>query len=184
MSVARATAIVLAAALAACETTVTTSDGGPPAMKPREIEPPPKGARPNALAVTFAPKPIDTDGNLLPDTLQVTAYLFARPHKSPVFADGSMSFAIFRPGEAGTPDRPGAEPLRTWRFDSDLVRALRSQALVGPCHEISLSLLADGGRDQLPVESVDLVAWFEPADGSERIWLRGVRSVQYAKPLR
>lgn len=181
---ATATALLSLALAAGCQTTVTTSDGGPPAPKPRDAEAPPKNARVNAVAVTFAPKPSDTNGNLLPDTLQTTVYLFSRPHKSPIFADGDIGFAIYRLGEAGTPDRPGPNPLRSWDFSRDEVAAARSQALVGPCHEIALSLLADGGRDDIPVESVDLVAWFDPADGGERVWLRGVRSVQYPRPQR
>ena len=55
---------------AGCTTTVTTADGAAPVPKPTEPSPPPKSARPNALAVTFAPKPSDSNGNLLPDTLQ------------------------------------------------------------------------------------------------------------------
>ena len=181
-----ATSAMLAAAAlcAGCQTTVTTSDGTPPAPKPTAGPTTPESARPNAIAITFGPKPADTDGNLLPDTLQVTAYLFARPHPSPLFAEGSFHFAIYRLGESGTPESPGATPLRTWVFDADAVRAARSRALVGACHEFQLSLLSSRGSDALPVESVDLVAWFAPADGGELVWLRGVRSVQFQRPLR
>ncbi|MFM1867117.1 MAG: hypothetical protein RL591_525 [Planctomycetota bacterium] len=169
-------------ALTACETTVTTSDGARAAPKPTEAPSAPQGAKPNAMAITFAPKPADTDGNLLPDSLQVTAYLFARPHPSPIFADGAFHFAIYRLGEAGNAEAPGAAPLRTWTFASESVSLARSLALAGPCHEFTLSLLANRGSDALPVESVDLVAWFEPADGSPAVWLRGVRSVQFPRP--
>jgi hypothetical protein len=172
------------ALLAACTTTVTTSDGTAPVPKPVEAAPPPKSAKPNALAVTFAPKPSDANGNLLPDTLHITAYLFSRPHPSPMFADGSFHFAIYRLGESGSPDRRGASPLRTWSFSPEFVAASRSASLAGPCHELVLSLLDAGGSDVLPVESVDLVAWFEPADGTADVWLRGVRSVQFPKPGR
>jgi len=169
-------------ALAACETTVTTSDGARPNPKPTAAPVAPADARPNAMAITFAPKPADTNGNLLPDSLQVTAYLFARPHPSPLFFDGSFHFAIYRLGEAGTADRPGPTPLRTWTLGPETVAISRSRALAGPCHEFVLSLLENGGTDALPVESVDLVAWFEPADGSGAVWLRGVRSVQFPRP--
>jgi hypothetical protein len=181
-----ATSAMLAAAAlcAGCQTTVTTSDGTPPAPKPTAGPTTPESARPNAIAITFGPKPADTDGNLLPDTLQVTAYLFARPHPSPLFAEGSFHFAIYRLGESGTPESPGATPLRTWVFDADAVRAARSRALVGACHEFQLSLLSSRGSDALPVESVDLVAWFAPVDGGDLVWLRGVRSVQFQRPLR
>ena len=168
--------------LPGCQTTVTTSDGARSAPKPTEAPSAPQGAKPNAIAITFAPKPADTDGNLLPDSLQVTAYLFARPHPSPIFADGAFHFAIYRLGEAGTAEAPGAAPLRTWTFASESVSLARSMALAGPCHEFTLSLLANRGSDALPVDSVDLVAWFEPADGTPAVWLRGVRSVQFPRP--
>ncbi len=169
---------------AGCTTTVTTADGAAPVPKPTEPAPPPKSARPNALAVTFAPKPSDSNGNLLPDTLHITAYLFSRPHPTPMFADGEFHFAIYRLGQSGTPDRPGPEPLRTWSFNADLVAQSRSASLAGPCHELVLSLLDAGGSDVLPVESVDLVAWFQPTDGTSAVWLRGVRSVQFPRPGR
>jgi len=169
-------------ALMGCQTTVTTSDGARSAPKPTEAPSAPQGAKPNAMAITFAPKPADTDGNLLPDSLQVTAYLFARPHPAPIFADGTFHFAMYRLGEAGTAEAPGATPLRAWTFAPESVALARSMALAGPCHEFTLSLLANRGSDALPVESVDLVAWFEPADGAAAVWLRGVRSVQFPRP--
>jgi hypothetical protein len=184
MRVAWALCAAAGLALAACETTVTTADGGAPAPKPTGAPEMPRGAKPNALAVTFAPKPADTNGNSLPDTLHITAYLFARPHPTPMFADGSFHFAIYRIGQAGTADRPGAEPLRAWGFPAEAVASARSASLAGPCHEFVLSLLDRNGSDVLPVESVDLVAWFEPSDGGEQVWLRGVRGVQFPKPGR
>lgn len=181
---ARALAGVLAFTGVSCQTTVTTSDGSAPVPKPTEPVAPPTAARPNALAVTFAPKPSDSNGNMLPDTLHITTYLFSRPHPTPMFADGSFHFAIYRLGESGTSEKPGPNPLRTWTFDRALVAQSRSASLAGPCHEFVLSLLAAGGSDVLPVESVDLIAWFTPADGTETVWLRGVRSVQFPKPGR
>lgn len=179
----RGVAVLMATALlVGCQTTVTTSDGARSVPKPTEAPVAPQGTKPNAIAITFAPKPADTDGNLLPDSLQVTAYLFARPHPAPFFAEGSFHFAIYRLGEAGTADAPGAAPLRTWVFAPESVALARSVALAGPCHEFTLSLLANRGTDALPVESVDLVAWFEPADDSPAVWLRGVRSVQFPRP--
>lgn len=167
-----------------CQQTITTSDGTAPAPKLTAPTPAPATARANALAITFAPKPADTNGNLLPDTLQVTAYLFAKPHPTPLFVDGSLHFAIYRMGQAGTPDKMGPDPLRAWSFGAERVGAMRSMSLAGPCHELSLSLLDAGGTDVLPVESVDLVAWFQPADGGETVWMRGVRGVQFQRPGR
>ncbi len=179
-----AAAVLLGSLPLGCQTTVTTSDGSAPAPKPTEPTPPPTSAKANALAVTFAPKPSDSNGNLLPDTLHITAYLFSRPHPSPLFADGSFHFAIYRMGQSGSADRPGPDPLRTWAFSPEMVARARSASLAGPCHELVLSLLDANGSDVLPVESVDLVAWFQPADGSDAVWLRGVRSVQFPRPGR
>lgn len=175
-------AIVLA--MSACQTTITTADGGAPSVKPTDPTPPPKSAKPNALAITFAPKPADTNGNDLPDSLQVTAYLFSRPYPSPFYAEGAFHFAIYRLGQSGTPEKLGAEPLRTWVFSPELVQRARSTSLAGPCHELILSLLVSGGSDVLPVESVDLIAWFDPSDGSGPVWLRGIRSVQFQGPAK
>ncbi len=172
----------LAFCAVACQTTVTTSDGTPPVVKPTEAPTTPEGTRPNAIAVVFAPKPSDTNGNLLPDTLKVTSFLFARPHPAPLYAEGSFHFAIYRMGTSGTPQRPGPDPLRSWSFDAAAVNAARNWALVGACYEFELSLLADGGSDALAVESVDLVAWFTPSASDDRVWLRGVRSVQFPRP--
>ena len=178
--------ILLAGALtvASCQQTITTSDGTAPAPKLTAPAPVSASARANALAITFAPKPADTNGNLLPDSLQVTAYLFAKPHPTPMFVDGTMHFAIYRMGSAGTPDKIGPDPLRSWSFGTEQVRAMRSMSLAGPCHELSLSLLESGGTDVLPVEFVDLVAWFQPVDGGETVWMRGVRGVQFPRPGR
>ena len=183
-SAARAFVIAALAFASGCQTTITTSDGTRPVPKPVAAPDAPRGATANAIAVTFAPKPVDTNGNMRPDALAVTAYLFARPHPSPIHAEGAFGFAIYAAGEAGSPDRPGQSPLRTWSFAGDAVARSRSRALAGPCHEFTLSLLADRGSDTLPVESVDLVAWFEPADGGERVWMSGVRGVQFAGPER
>jgi len=184
MRAATAATMLLAVLACGCQTTVTTADGSAPAPKPVEAAPPPVSAKPNALAVTFAPKPTDSNGNSLPDTLHITAYLFSRPHATPMFADGSFHFAMYRMGQAGTPARPGADPVRSWSFGPQVVAGARSASLAGPCHEFVLSLLDSNGSDVLPVESVDLVAWFEPADGGEAVWLRGVRGVQFPKPDR
>ncbi len=176
--------IVLCMSLSACQTTITTADGSAPVPRPTNPVAPPSSAKPNALAITFAPKPSDTNGNQRPDSLQVTAYLFSRPHPSPLFAEGAFHFAIYRLGESGMPDKRGPDPLREWSFDAAFVQGARSNSLAGPCHELVLSLLEAGGSDTLPVESVDLVAWFEPSDGSGPVWLRGIRSVQFQGPLR
>ncbi|MSR41362.1 MAG: hypothetical protein EXS10_05605 [Phycisphaerales bacterium] len=171
--------LALSATVVSCQTTRTTSDGAPMAAKPIEVAPPPVTMLPNAIAITFAPKPVDTDGNDRPDTLQVTVFLFARPHPAPHWCDGEFHFAIFPPGKAGTPTHPGVAPIREWSLSAELVAAARTRALVGPCYEFNLSLLEGGGSDAMEHQSVDLVAWFQPTAGGPRVWLRGIRAVQY-----
>ncbi len=178
-------AVLLSACMlhgAACETKITTSDGTAPVRKPTAIPMVPAGAKPNAMAVTFGPKPADSDGNLLPDSLHITAYLFSKPHPAPLFCAGTFHFSIYRMGQASSVETAGGEPLRAWVMSAEAAQAARSVALAGPCYEFTLSLLSNHGSDALPVESVDLVAWFEPSDASGRVWLRGVRSVQFSRP--
>ncbi len=151
------------------------------AAKPVEVAPPPVSSLPNAIAITFAPKPVDTDGNDRPDTLQVTVFLFARPHPAPHWCEGAFHFAIYPPGRAGTPSHPGSAPIREWELSADSVQAARTRALVGPCYEFNLSLLEGGNSDALEQESVDLVAWFQPSAGGPRVWLRGIRAVQFPR---
>ena len=162
-----------------CQSTHTTSDGAPMGATPREVAPPPVTMLPNAIAITFAPKPVDTDGNDRPDTLQVTVFLFARPHPAPHWCEGEFHFAIHPPGKAGTPTNPGAPAIREWTLSKELVAAARTRALVGPCYEFNPSLLDGGNTDVMEYTSVDLTAWFQPTAGGPRVWLRGIRAVQY-----
>ena len=166
----------------ACETKTTTSDGTAPVRKPTLSPVAPAGTMPNAMAVTFGPKPADSDGNLFPDSLNITAYLFSKPHPAPLFCAGTFHFSIYRLGQSSSVETAGGEPLREWVMSAEVAHASRSIALAGPCYEFTLSLLSNHGSDALPVQSVDLVAWFEPSDASGRVWLRGVRSVQFARP--
>ncbi len=178
---ARASCLVSTLMLASCQVTHTTSDGAPMGAKPIEVAPPPVTSLPNAIAITFAPKPVDTDGNNRPDTLQVTVFLFARPHPAPHWCEGEFYFAIYPPGKAGTPTHPGGEPIREWSLSRETVQEARTRALVGPCYEFNLSLLDNGNSDLIEQESVDLVASFQPSAGGPRVWMRGIRAVQFPK---
>lgn len=161
-----------------CVETTTTSDGRAPAPEPTRASVTPPEAPINAVVLIAGP-PVDTNGNLWRDRIDVSVYLFAQPHPTPAFRDGSFEFVIYPMGRAGTPDRPG-RPLRSWIFGPNDVAAARSMAVFGPCHQFSLSLLADGGDDRLPVESVDLMAAFRPVLG-EPVWTQGVTTIQLGK---
>ena len=74
------TILACAAALTAgCVTQRTTSDGRPPAPDPTPAPAVPVSAVVNTMTVIAAP-PVDTNGNLFRDRVDVEVYLFAQPH--------------------------------------------------------------------------------------------------------
>lgn len=164
------------ALLAACETTVTTSDGHPMPPPPRAAPVTPNERPINAVALVFGPKPLDTNGNSRPDTIQVEAYLFSRPYPSPTWRDGGFDFSIYPSGKAGSAESPAPNPLRTWSVSADEMQTLRSRSLIGDGYAMSLSLLVDGGTDAIGVDSVDLIARFVPISG-DPVPASGVRAV-------
>lgn len=166
-----------------CETSRQTSDGRPMPPTPRDAPTTPTAAPINAMAVVLGPKPGDTNGNLRPDLIQIEVYLFARPHPTPVWRDGTFEFTIFPSGQAGSPDQPNPEPLRSWTFEPDRLLALRSRTLIGESYTIGLSLLENGASDNLGVASVDLLATWRPADGGPPVFIQGVRTVSLTAPL-
>lgn len=173
-----AAAAVAALALAGCVETTRTSDGRPPTPEPVRPAMTPTEAPINAVVVIAGP-PVDTNGNLWRDRIDVTVYLFARPHDMPTFREGSIEFAIYTMGGAGSPSKPGT-PLRSWTFDAEELLSRRAVVLFGPCYQVSLSLLADKQDDRLPVEAVDLTAVFT-APGRDPVWAEGVTTIQLGK---
>lgn len=161
--------------LASCVQSTRTSDGRAPSPQP--VAPPstPEEAPANAVVLIARPA-VDTNGNLWRDRVELTVYLFAQPFPTPVFRDGDLEFAIFPVGQAGTPQSPGT-PLRTWKIDAETLAALRGMSLPGPCYNVAISLLADGGTDLLRLDAVDLAARFR-APGMEPVWAQGVTTVQ------
>lgn len=168
----------LVVAIAGCVTTnVQTSDGRPAPPAPRVAPVTPDAAPVTAVAAVFGPKPLDTNGNLLPDTIQVELYLFAQPFPTPVLRPGTFVISIYPMGQAGSPDRPAPDPLRSWTIDGEALAKARVQALAGPCFRLSLSLLDGGASDDLGVSSVDVVVRFRP-EGDERfVAMTGVRTI-------
>jgi len=173
-------AIVVAAAVAVagCVETTTSADGRAPAPEPVPATMTPAEAPINAVVIVAGP-PVDTNGNLWRDRIDLAVYLFSQPHPTPAFRNGSIDFVIYPMGRAGSPDRPG-QPMRTWTFDAAALASSRSMAVFGPCHQFSLSLLADGGDDRLQLDCVDLVAVFRPPSG-EPVWTHGVTTIQLGR---
>jgi hypothetical protein len=171
--------IAAAGALFGCETTTETSDGRRMPPPPREGMVTPDEAPINAMALVLGPKPLDTDGNLLPDTIQIEAYLFSRPFPNPMHRDGTFEFAIYRSGGAG---RTGEKPLRVWTISPERLAGMRGKSLVGPSFSIGISLLEDGATDRIGEQSVDLMAHFTEVGSTERVPSMGVRSVSLSSP--
>lgn len=177
VSRALATAAVTSALLGAgCVETTTSTDGRAPAMQPTASPTTPQEAPANAVVLITRPA-VDSNGNLWRDRFELTAYLFAQPFPAPVFREGELEFSIYPLGRAGTPDKPG-QALRTWKIDAQSLDSLRGMSLPGPCYNIALSLLADGGTDKLPVDAVDLAACFK-APNEPPVWTQGVTTVQF-----
>ncbi len=173
----RAAVATTALILCACETVKETSDGRPMPPSPRSGPVTPEAAPINAMAMMLGPKPLDTNGNSRPDVIQAELYLFAQPYPASQYRAGTLEFSIFKPGTAGGGDQRGGTPIRTWSLSPEQIEQMRSRSLVGPCYEINLSLLANGGSDSLPVKSVDLTYQFTPADGGPTVYSSSVQTI-------
>ena len=168
-------AVAACALVAGCVETTRTSDGRPPVPEPVKPLVTPAEAPINAV-VLITGQPIDTNGNLWRDRIDATVYLFAEPHRMPAFREGTLEFAVYPMGGAGSPSRPG-KAIRTWTFSAEELLAKRSMTGFGPCYQVSLSLLADGASDRLPVDAVDLSVSFRAPD-SAPVWTEGVTTIQ------
>ncbi|MFO0827957.1 MAG: hypothetical protein U0572_07370 [Phycisphaerales bacterium] len=171
------------ACLASCQTTVTTDDGRPMPPPPRPAPPTPDQAPVNAMAIVLGPKPTDTNGNMRPDTIQLEAYLFARPYPTPTWRDGVFEFSIYPPGKAGSPDQPAKDPIRTWSILPEQAAQSRTHSLIGDGYALELSLLTNGGTDLIGYGSVDLIARFIETGSETPVSATGVRSVSLASPM-
>lgn len=169
--------------VAGCTQTVETSDGRPMPPEPRAAPTTPEQARVNAIAVVLGAKPVDTNGNLRPDLIQMQVFLFSRPYPSPIWREGTLDVRIYRSGEAGDPRNPGPSPLRTWQVTPQMMESLRTRSLVGDGYAISLSLLDDGQTDALGVSAVDFMVRFLPIEGGEAVPMAEVRPISLASPV-
>ena len=134
--------------------------------KPRSAPVTPFAAVPNSMTLLVSYKPEDTDGNGFPDLIRAAAALFSQPHPTPVFADGTFVFTLFRLGEARVAD---ATPIGEWTFTPEEVARARTRDLYGPSHSFSFSLI-DSGGDRLPPSRGDLRGRFEPANGGPTVY--------------
>jgi len=100
-------------------------------------------------------------------------HLFDRRYPPAIYQEGAFIFAMFAPGEVS---RRGAEPIREWRI-TDLEK-IRGRSAFGECYRFRLSLLDDGGTDELNLPIADVVCVFEPADGGEPTWSGAVATIQ------
>jgi hypothetical protein len=174
----RSLPLALLALLAACQTSVTTSDGRPSPPEVRPAPPVPAGAQANAMALRVAAKPTDTNGNGYPDLIAAEAYLFSQPHPSPMYEPGAFVFGLYMEGIAFD---DGAVPLAEWRIDGDeLERRKMRSAMFGIGYGFRLSLL-EAGVDELPVMNANLRCSFEPADGRPPVEPTGVPTLQIGR---
>lgn len=170
-------------ALTGCVTTVETSDGRPMPPQPHDAPATPEASPINALAVVFGAKPLDTNGNMRPDLIQMQIYLFSRPYPRPVWRDGDLEVRLYTPGTARDPRNPGPSPIRSWRVPSSTLQQVRAKSLVGDCYAVSVSLLNDGATDDLGTSAVDVIVRFLPADGSEPVPMNEVRTMSMSSPV-
>lgn len=168
-----------ALALLGCQTTaVRTSDGRPMPPEPRPAPRTPQDAIPNAMAMRVGAKPLDTNNNGFPDLIEVESFLFAQPHPTPMYADGTFVFELFLRGQAMAEN---ATPIARWEFaGDDLQRSRVLSDLFGPSYRFNLSLFEVGG-DEFPLTGADLTGRFELGDGADVVRSRGVRSIQIGR---
>ena len=164
-----------------CETTRLSGYYRPLPPKPRPLQPAPPDARADALVLNVSPAPQDTDGNGYPDLINATAHLFDRRYPPAIYQDGAFIFAMFAPGDVS---RPGAEPLHEWRVDNEQFQRARGRSAFGQCYRFRLSMLDNGGTDEVALPVADIVCVFEPADRGEPTWSGEVATIQIGRRVR
>lgn len=160
-----------------CSTERVTSDGRPMPPAPRAAPATPKDSQSNALAMLVGFKAVDTNGNNYPDLITVQTYLYAKPHPTSMYEDGTFVFELYKSGG----NSRNEQPLLTWRYEkADVDQAKMYSHLFERGYTFKLSLL-DHGSDQLPLTAGNLIGRFEPADGREPIRCVGVRTIQLGR---
>lgn len=151
-------------ALGGCQTERISGGGTmPPAPRPAPVTP--DSAAPTRMLLGVGSKPIDTDGNGFPDMIMVSAHLFAEPHPTPIFDEGTFTFELYR---AGTFNQPQATPLAKWTITGERLEQAKTRSLAGPMYNFRLNLNEAGG-DRYPLQGVDLAATFVPDTAPQKI---------------
>jgi len=130
----------------------------------------------------------DTNGNTQGDTIEALVYLWSEPYPFPIHDRGTLTFELFRSGQAGNENAR----LARWTFPPEALKTREDRTHVGPCYYFRLSLFDaerfDEGRgDNLGVASADLLVAYSDAIESEddqpRRLTTGVSTLQLDLPL-
>ncbi|RPG16128.1 MAG: hypothetical protein CBB69_009105 [Phycisphaera sp. TMED9] len=177
---ARTTAFILAAVvMSGCVTDgVESTTGRPLPPAPRDVAPASESSSINAISVLKSQQPMDTTGNGFPNLLGVGVYLFARPYPIPRFADGTLVFSLFPPGEFDQLNPSAGEPVVSWTFGPDMMAGAQVENLIGPGYQLSLDIGAVG-LSSLEVDSADMVVQFIPAQEGDGIVYSSVQRVPF-----
>jgi hypothetical protein len=174
-----AAALLLVGSTAGCVTDgVRSSTGRALPPEPRNVAPASESSSINAISVLKSQQPMDTTGNGFPNLLGVGVYLFARPYPIPRFADGTLVFSLFPPGEFNQLNPSASEPVVSWSFGPDMMAAARVENLIGPGYQLSLDLGALG-LSSLELNSADLVVQFLPGRVGDGIVYSSVQRVPF-----
>jgi hypothetical protein len=175
-------AVLLLITLQGCASEVTTTTASitrplPPDPRPAPVTP--ASAQPTRMVFAVGSKPDDTDGNSFPDRIDATVMLFAPPHPSPVFVDGTFELALFASGTSG---QPNVKPIAQWTISGEALERAKHHTTIGPQYRLALSLL-DVGTDQYTLALADLTCTFIPAPGTggTPVTSDGVRSIQIGR---
>lgn len=164
--------------LPGCASEVISSTTTRPLPPPPHAAPvTPADAPISEMAFAVGSKPVDSDGNGFPDTIEATVLLFASPHPTPTFGEGRLEIAMY---SSGTSSKPGAKPLATWTIAGEALEHAKRTSPIGPHYWLSLNLL-DSGTDQYPLSMADLVCTYIPESSAAEE--NGAAATTAAKPV-
>lgn len=173
---------VMSCMLLSCQTErVTTSDGWPLPPEPQPAVQPPASLRADRMAFTVGMKADDSDNNGFPDLIRASVTLFGGEPPMALREDGAFTFTLYEQGRSSAAD---STPIAQWRIEGEAARAALADALIGPCYQFVLSLLATPSGDRISSSRADMICRFEPADGSAPVTSIGVRTLQIGARLR
>ncbi len=169
---------VLLAVACGCTSTSTVTYQRPIPPKPKKAQPAPPDAKADAVVLTLGAAPRDTNGNGYPDLIHATTHLFDRRYAPPLYEPGVFVFELFPPGESSNAH---VQPLHQWFFDDEASRQALARSGFGVCYRFRLSLLDDGGTDQLDVPMADIVCHFESTIDESDLVTSEVNTIQIGR---